>query len=90
MARTLSETIAEGRRQARFFRTVILGNDDALRVLDVAEKTLALFAALDRERPGWREETCAIGGDEVCRAWYELEKSLALGPDDEGKEKSNG
>lgn len=59
------------------------------RLLDVAEKTLALFVALDRERPGWRGETCTVGGDEVNRAWYELEKSLGLGPDDEGKEKSN-
>ena len=56
----------------------------------VGEKTLALFAALDRERPGWREETCATSGDEVCRAWYELEKSLALGPDGEGKEGERG
>ncbi|MCZ2413547.1 MAG: hypothetical protein LC136_04720 [Burkholderiales bacterium] len=39
--KTLAETIAEGRRQARNFRTVILDRDDALRLLDVAEAAAA-------------------------------------------------
>ncbi len=62
----------------------------ATEALAVAEKTLALFTTLDHVAPGWRGETCTVGGDDVNRAWYELEKSLALGPDGEGKEEGNG
>lgn len=59
-------------------------------LLAVAEKTLALFIILDYVEPGWRGETCTVGGDEVNRAWYELEKSLGLGPDAvRGEEKTS-
>ena len=51
------------------------------RLARVAEKTLTLFATLDHVAPNWREYTCAIDGDEVNRAWVELEKELGQGPD---------
>ena len=51
------------------------------RLARVAEKTLSLFATLDLVAPRWREYTCAIDGDEVNRAWVELEKELGQGPD---------
>ena len=94
-ARTLAEIVAEGRRleattemdSAAWDALISFQHEHFPVLARVAEKTLALFAALDRERPGWREETCVVSGDEVCRAWYELEKSLGLGPDGEGKEK---
>ena len=44
--RTLAEVVAEGRRQAANFGTVILPRKDALRIGDAVEKALALFAAL--------------------------------------------
>ena len=51
------------------------------RLARVAEKTLTLFATLDHVAPNWREDTCTIDGDEVNRAWVELEKELGQGPD---------
>lgn len=79
--RPLSEIVAEGRRQMANFGTVIFRWEDAARLLAVAQKALALFAALDYVTPGWREDTCTVGGDEVNRAWYGLEKSLGQEPD---------
>lgn len=73
--KTLAETIAEGRRQARNFRTVILDRDDALRLLDVAEAAAA-----------YQEEMAALGNG-VDPALSAALAKLALGPDDEGKEK---
>ena len=81
MTRPLAEIVAEGRRQATNFGTVILPRKDALRIGDAVEKAIALFATLDRVAPGWREETCTVGGDDVNRAWSELERALGLGPD---------
>lgn len=86
-AARIAEIVAEGRRLERpnepgpKGQRAVFWAEHASLFLAVAEKTLALFVALDRERPGWREETCVISGDEVNRAWYELEKSLGLGPD---------
>lgn len=40
-----------------------------------------LFRALDYVTPGWRADTCVVHGDEVNRAWFELEKKLGQGPD---------
>jgi hypothetical protein len=51
------------------------------RLLAVAERALLLFAALDNVAPGWREETCTPGGDDVNRAWLALESALGQGPD---------
>lgn len=76
--RTLSETIAEGRRQARNFRTVILDRDDALRLLDVAEAAAA-----------YQEEMAALGNG-VDPALSAALSALALGPDGDGKEGERG
>ena len=52
---------------------------DRLTGVDAAAR--GLFDALDYVTPGWRADTCVVHGDEVNRAWFELEKKLGQGPD---------
>ena len=92
---TLAELIAESRRLEAIGRNATsypaladartllqdLYIEHGPRLARVAEKTLSLFATLDLVAPRWREYTCAIDGDEVNRAWVELEKELGQGPD---------